>query len=368
MKASVYSTTLRGKLVWVAAWTDPAGKRHRRYLDTRRAAESVAGDLMAKSARAGDVWLAMTSRQRSEIIDIHEEIVAAGTTLRAVWEAHQRAVPTATAKPLGDAVRECVASKKEMSRREPYVASLEYALERFARGREQALVASVTSADIETWLRGNCAKASSRATYQQRIATLFAWCVRAGHCTNNPCDRLGRVSLEQRAPVILSPAQVDAALAWVAGHSDFRAYLVLGLFAGIRPDELARLKWEAVDLARGLVTIDAATSKVRRRRIVPLAPRARALMSPKSDSGTCPTGPVWPGSAMTLRRRRRALAEALGIPWSADLLRHTCASYMMARDRDAGKVAAALGNSPSVLLTRYTELVGPEDAERFWAV
>jgi len=41
---------------------------------------------------------------------------------------------------------------------------------------------------------------------------------------------------------------------------------------------------------------------------------------------------------------------------------------MMARDRDAGKVADTLGTSPAVLLTRYRELVGPEDAARFWVL
>jgi len=362
MKVGIHSTVKNGRSVWVASWRDAQGKRPRKFFATREQAEKHAASIAEQSRLVGVAWLALTPKQQTDAVSVAVEAAELGVTIREVWDSYRSSGKAVPAKALMEAVRECVSEKRKLGRRPKYCDALEYTLARFATGQEKLPVAQIKKADLDAWL-AQCRAPSVRASFQSRLATLFAWCVAQGYLTSNPCDRLGKVSLEQRAPVILTPEQVDAALAWLAVHEDFRAYLLLGLFAGIRPDELARLQWESIDLTRGLVTIDAATSKVRRRRIVPLAPRARALL-PQVDPPR--SGPIWAGSPITLRRRRRALAVALGIPWSADLLRHTCASYMMARDHDAGKVADVLGNSPGVLLTRYRELVAPEDAVKFW--
>ena len=65
---------------------------------------------------------------------------------------------------------------------------------------------------------------------------------------------------------------------------------------------------------------------------------------------------------------RLALAQKVGITWDHDLLRHTAASMLLARDRDAGKVAEQLGHSPAILLRHYRELVSDEAAARYWKV
>lgn len=54
--------------------------------------------------------------------------------------------------------------------------------------------------------------------------------------------------------------------------------------------------------------------------------------------------------------------------WPQDLLRHTAASYLLALYGDAGKVAARLGNSSSVLLSHYHQPVTQADCEKFWSL
>jgi hypothetical protein len=54
--------------------------------------------------------------------------------------------------------------------------------------------------------------------------------------------------------------------------------------------------------------------------------------------------------------------------WPKDILRHTCASMLMATWEDEGKVAATLGNSPTVLHAHYRELVSKAEAGRFWGI
>jgi len=61
-------------------------------------------------------------------------------------------------------------------------------------------------------------------------------------------------------------------------------------------------------------------------------------------------------------------AEAAGVEWSADVLRHTYASMRMGAGGNAAEVAGEMGNSPGILLTHYRELVTADDAAKFWAI
>jgi integrase len=66
------------------------------------------------------------------------------------------------------------------------------------------------------------------------------------------------------------------------------------------------------------------------------------------------------------RFRLRKLRDALGFEkWPQDLLRHSCASYMLAAEGDVGRVAKFLGNSVTVVLNHYQELVSKADGLRF---
>lgn len=76
-----------------------------------------------------------------------------------------------------------------------------------------------------------------------------------------------------------------------------------------------------------------------------------------------------PVKRMTRRRYLDHAKTVLGFDgWPQDCLRHTAASYAMARDRNAAIVADRLGNSADVLLTHYRELVSKEAALAFWEI
>ena len=123
--------------------------------------------------------------------------------------------------------------------------------------------------------------------------------------------------------MILSAEQCAKALEWSQAQAPrFLAWLVLGLFAGVRPNELDRLKWGDLDLDAGLLRFDAAASKVRQRRIVHLEPAAREWLSvAKMVKAEVPLPHV------TRRRYLRALRNELGFEDSPkDVLRQTAAS------------------------------------------
>ena len=275
-------------------------------------------------------------------------------------------VPRQTLLKLGDddgvvsvaeAVKELLQAKRGANLRPVYITSLAGYLARFAKGRETRAVESVTTAEVEEFL-SQFKNPNSRATWLNRVSTLFAFAVRRDFISKNPCAALERITVDRRAPFILSPAQAETLLR--VAPTLCKPYLVLGLFAGIRPAELLRLKWADVCLETQTVKVNEA--KTRRRRIVPLHARAVALLA------ACPlrTGAIAP-SNMTVRRFKRQGRVALGLPsWPSDLLRHTAASYLLALHGDAGKVATMLGNSSSVLLSHYHQPVRQEDCSAFW--
>jgi len=257
-----------------------------------------------------------------------------------------------------DAIGKLLAAKKTANLRSNYVDSLKFYNTKFAKGREQTPLNQFTFKDVEAWL-AQFENANARQTWLNRISTLFSFAVRRGWIAANPCDRIDRVRVDHNPPAILTPKQAGALLALVPTLS--RPYLILTLFAGIRPEEVMRLDWSAINLETKTVRVE---GKTRQRRIVPLEPNAAALLA------GCPLrrGSVTPSLA-TLRRFKRRARAALGLAkFPQDLFRHTAASYLLALHGDAGKVATMLGNSSSVLLRHYHEPVSQADCALFWAL
>jgi integrase len=264
---------------------------------------------------------------------------------------------------LGECIEETLVAKRQAQRRASYLGSLEQYLRAFASGRERKRIDEMTVADIERWFASRHEAPVTRASNLGRLSAMFDLAWRRGYIIENPCRRVERVHVEAKPPVILTIRQAAKVLIHIKRRQPRGlAWFALALMAGVRPEECDRLSWGDVDLDRGIVTVDAAASKVRQRRIVHLQPAAVAWLRLAGGLGA-----ELPLPHVTRRRYLRDLRDRLGWKaWPQDILRHTCASYLMALWQDAGRVAAELGSSPGILLRHYRELVRREDAERFW--
>ncbi len=263
---------------------------------------------------------------------------------------------------LGAAIEELISAKQNANRRPSYVRQLRSFLTLFARGRETMPLAMVNRMTIEEWFRGRNQTPVTRRSRTTFLSALFSFACRVGYLQSNPCAQLERISVDRSPPRILSPAEVRRMLNYARRHMWWRLpQLVLGVYAGIRPHELTRIYRKDIDLERGYVRVDAAAAKTRQRRIVNLDPKCIAWLKRCRFREHRPIG-------SNSDHWKRLLARHCGIEWTADVLRHSAASYLLAKYGDAGKVARMLGNSPAILLTHYTELVAPQDARRFWKV
>lgn len=290
------------------------------------------------------------------------------------WVAAPFAPPLPAAPPpappagptLAAAISALLLAKTAANRRPKSISNLRQYLRAFARGRESIPVASITHSEIEAWLDRVHRAPGGRATGLNRLSALCSHAVRRGWLPANPCARIERVSLEASVPKILNVAECQKLLEIVRQREPRTlAWVCLGLFAGLRPSEADATEWPSINFSEGTITIDAAASKIRRRRIVRLMPAAIAWLEFAKAHGF---GALNVCHA-TRRRAIRRTAEAMGWRgWPHDILRHTAASHWIAQIQDAGKVAFHLGNSPGVLARHYVDLVNREDAARFWAL
>ena len=59
-------------------------------------------------------------------------------------------------------------------------------------------------------------------------------------------------------------------------HSEIVPYLAIGFFAGLRPDEIRRLRWQDIDFTAKEIHVNADTSKTSTERTVQVAPHKPA--------------------------------------------------------------------------------------------
>ena len=365
MKVSVKQASVRGVLRWCVDARLPSGRK-RQFFDRRSEAEDVARGLQMDIG-AGLAWASLTDRERADLAQLHREAMGEGVTLGLIvrqwrqWRAERPAESTLT---LGNAVAQCCAAKGASGRRPAYVHGLRGFLRAFSKGREGTLLCRIGPAEVSEWISRPMALAS-RATWVNRLSTLFAWAVRAGHMTSNPCESVERIRVETNPVECLTVEQCAELLTWCRETCPrYLALLTLQLFCGLRPDEAEQIDWSDVDLAEGTVRIEAAKTKVRTRRIVQMTPAAVAWMREAKRVEA-----VLPVTAVSGRRFTRAMRERLRLKtWPVKLLRKTAASYLMAAWQDAGRVAEQLGHSAGVLLRNYRALVKRADAERWLAL
>lgn len=266
---------------------------------------------------------------------------------------------------LSKALHALEVAKLAANRRRRYIAHLRISIKRFIRHIGDVAIHTVTTEAIELWLCVVGKNPWSRSTYTARLSTLFEFARRRRWVHENPCEFLERPSVEQPSPKILTPEEAHI----LVGHcrSDCRrafAWLVLALFAGMRPEEAAALDWSKIDPERRRIWVDSSISKVRRMRIIePVGCFWELIHEAKEMEAQLPIPHV------ARRRMMRKLRERmLWDVWPKDITRHSCASYWLALVPDAPRIALQLGNSPQILLRHYRSLVTQEEARRFFSI
>lgn len=365
------------------------------YLRGRRCRETFRGDLKTTAKRAREIAhqigaqmvgngvlpAADVESHRAAVESLKPWGVSLVTAVQEYIAARQRigdhplaeaadfyarhASPDLPKRTLAAVAQEMLDAKKADGMTERYRAHLAYALAPACDVLTKP-VSEITTAEIDDYLRSLTLSTRSRCNIRAALVTAFEFAKSRGYL---PRDRetaaksSARVKVRSGEVEIFTPKEMAALL--TASNADTLPLIALGGFAGLRTAEIARLEWKDVNFEENIITVSAAKSKTASRRIVQMQPNLVQWLAPYSGH----TGKLLPiKHANTCCKMEWAVAEAAGIKWKHNALRHSYGSYRLAQIKNAAEVALEMGNSPQMIFKHYRELVTPRDAAAWWAI
>jgi integrase len=245
-----------------------AGTRLFRQFTSVEDAESWAKEQHVGAKKDGQKHFLLSPSQREDAIAALSLLEGTGLTLPQAAALAKRHVQS----PIGnvtvkDAINKLVAEKEVENLRERSVRDLRNRLDIFAQTFGERNVGEISQSEVEGWLRDlrgvsdkstEGLSARSKKNYLITVRTFFNWAISKGYRTaDNPATKISTPKIDWEAPSILTVEESKKLLAAAKTEQKGRllASVVLGLFAGIRSNEIMRLDWSAIDLAEGILTI-----------------------------------------------------------------------------------------------------------------
>jgi integrase len=339
-----------------------AGKRKRSFFETKEQAKSFAAFKNAELRKYGIEGSEFSSRLREEARECVERLSAFGKRLTDATNflvAHLKASKSSVT--VSELVPQLIAAKKTDGMSKRYIQDLRSRLPRFAKKFDGQMVATITSTDIDNWLRSLNVGPTTRNNFRRTLVMMFNHAMAHGYATSNPAEKTAKAKVVDSPPGILTVRQTASLLE--SATPELLPYIAIGAFAGLRRAELERLDWSEIDFESGLIEVTAQKSKTARRRHVPMQPNLREWLLQFAKR----KGNVTPDN---FPKQFDAARETAGITeWPDNALRHSFASYHLAHFQNAAALALQMGHTnEDMIFNHYRELVKPKDAERYWDI
>jgi integrase len=228
-------------------------------------------------------------------------------------------------------------------------------------------VADIEPAALRRWIKARSTNGNTQAMYYRYAGMFFAYLRGNRLIPDNPMDGVPAPKTKPGRN-ILTPGQM-AELLDLELPDHVRALLLLGGFAGLRTEEIERMDWSCVNTKSGQIHVPPGVMKDSGgfdQRIVdftePLT-RRRAWLRKQS-------GKIIPVASETLHtHRRRACAPVVGKSWPDNCLRHSFATYHLARAKNAGLTAFQMGHTSAAMVQKvYAVPAALADWKAWWAI
>ncbi|HEU5247016.1 MAG TPA: tyrosine-type recombinase/integrase [Candidatus Udaeobacter sp.] len=355
-----------GQRLWCVTWPRIGKGRNRQFFKDKDEAETVLQQKLIEQENFGTAGLSFNEQQRVEYLECAKKLHPFGRTITDAV-AHYVGYLEASAKSCTavELVKKLIDAKEKDGASVRHVDDLRSRLNIFAEKFDGQPVATITSAEIDNWLRSLPVSPVTRNHYRRLIVLAFNFAVQHGYATGNPAsgNKTAKAKEPKSKPGILEVEQARALLE--NASSEILPYVAIGLFGGLRRAELERLDWSEVDFDGGHIEVTAEKSKSKQaNRFITIQPNLREWLLPFRK----PKGNVTPRE--NFRQLFYQAREAAGIDeWPDNALRHSFASYHVAHFKDAKALALEMGHTDSgVLYNHYRALVKPKQAERYWKI
>lgn len=357
-----------GRVKWCADLGIVEGKRIQTFYDTKDKADAIIEAAKEEKKKHGAAALAMTQDQRLRYAEAEAKLDAVGATLDDAvryYLAHKAKI--LAPKPFVEVVKACQDDKEANGRRPQYVRMLGVAGRALADALPVGTMAhEITKRMVDDFMGKQLLAPKTKNNWLSDLHTVFAWAMGKGHASVDPTQGVERASKEDGEIDFLRVGEVERILRLTEEKEPMLlAFHVLGIFAGIRPQEIARMTWDDVRLDESVAIVKGESAKTRQRRVVELEPVAVEWLKrcKRRDDGK------FIGPRIEVRLAALRVDFELGRDWPHDAMRHTYASMHHAKFRDEKRLQANMGHRSSALLfTNYRALVSAAEAEKFWGL
>jgi integrase len=195
----------------------------------------------------------------------------------------------------------------------------------------------------------------------------------------SPFDDIDRPEVAYTVPEILEPAKFKQLLATAEEEvPELIPFLAMAGFAGLRRSELVReyaedqvLRWEDINWQKQLITVrhevaKQTSRKMGNRRFIPMEAALLHWLSPYRKE----EGLLIPMVDSAVRRRMKKLRLASKVNPPTNALRHSYASYWLARSskEGLGELSKRMGNSEAVCKRHYLETLTREEGAAWFKI
>ncbi len=353
-----------------AVWFPQNGGRKRKLFRTKQAAERELEEREIEFLNLGvELSNRLTDELRREAVECQQRLEPIGVTLTEAVDHFLKHVQATQRSEkievLADAFQQAVKKNGASVR---YQDDLRSRLRRFCSDFGEKYASEVQTRDIEIWLSSLQVAGQTRNNYRRVLHTFFEYAVNMAYTPSNPVAKAGKAKATPGRIEIFTPEEMRILLRDAKG--DILAHLLFGGFAGLRDAEIGRLHWEQVKPERGHIDLSGSVTKTAARRLVTIQPNLLKWL----EKFAFKQGPIrQPNWNKRIKAWKESIAEneieSERVAWKANALRHSYASYHMAKFKDAAETAHELGHtSLTVVYRHYREVVEPGEAANWWAL
>jgi integrase len=333
-------------------------KRIRRVFDSKSGADEYADELRAERNLYGKS--VMTETAKAEYHHAKQILGTIKSKLSLVDVANHYIsfhVARGRSPNVSGAVEDLLKAKKPLSER--YIQQLKFILKDFVSEYGTREPCTITPDELVEFIfrRQDIAETTRHGLYRA-LAVFFNYCMSARWISDFPLNARHIPTVNDVDPSILTIAEARRLLE--ATPEDMMVFVALGLFCGIRNQELCRLTSKDIVLSPRdqcyYVVIDRSVSKGNRARNIAIPYNCDQWMGDIVSGRD--SDPIIPVKESSIFYRLREIGKAADVKLPQNVIRHSFASYYYETTRDAERTRYRLGhNTPSTLFEHYRSQV-----------
>lgn len=281
------------------------------------------------------------------------------------------------------AIENFLDARRDRGLRDKTIENYRYTLKSFERCLPAALRIDHVDADhIRSFLGRDGLGKVSRDTYYRQLRTFLSWCKEEGLIKNDPITNVTRPGKPKKEAAYLTQKNLERLLKTIRNDMASKGNFVqegevtwlidiieFALYTGMRRGEICDLRWGAVDLDAGFITVrgtDEFETKSGHEARIPIVSGARNVLQkwrvkresidPHEHVFKGVRGGPLNGNYVSERFRRYRRMAGLPEDISFHNLRHSCASWLVMQDVPMRAVQAMLRHSTLDVTERYAHL------------